>query len=83
MYQFHQMHSQICITLTRCNLIVGRIRLMVWSRVQKKQKNGMAIFLNYGYFYILFILLCNWIKQAESVKTKVSIYPNLDFSKST
>ena len=43
----------------------------------------MAIFLNYGYFYIPFILLCYWIKQAEIVKTVISINPNLDFSHST
>ena len=32
MYQSHQMHTQICMTLTRSNLIVRRIRLMVLSR---------------------------------------------------
>ena len=40
MYQFHQMHTQICMTLSRFNLIVHRIRLMVWSQVLKR----MAIF---------------------------------------
>ena len=47
MYQFQQMHTQICMTLTRCNLIVRRIRLMVWSRVLKKDgflKKNMVIF---------------------------------------
>ena len=63
MYQIHQMHTQICMTLTRCNLIVRSIRLMVWSRVLKKD----------GFFFMVifdipFILLCNWIKQAEIVK---------------
>ena len=32
---------------------------MVWSQVLKK-----------AYFYIPFILLCNWIKQAEIVNKK-------------
>ena len=60
MYQFHQMHTQICMTLTLSNLIVRRIRLMV--------------------FDIPFILICNWIKQAEIVKkTVVCINPNLYF----
>ena len=67
MYQFHQMHTQICMTLTRGNLMVRRTRLIVWSQVLKKD----------GYvFNIPFILLCNWIKQAEIVKT----YPTMSDS---
>ena len=38
MYQFYQMHTQICMTLTGSNLIVRRIRLMVLSRILKKMK---------------------------------------------
>ena len=52
MYQFHQMHTQICMTLTRCNLIVCRVRLMVWSRVLKKDG---YFFLNYDYFWIFLL----------------------------
>ena len=67
MYQFHQIHTQICVALTRSNLIVRRIRLMVLSRILKKKmviafKKRMVI------SYIPFILICNWIKQAEIVK---------------
>ena len=53
MYQFHQMHAKICMTLTRCNLIVRRIRLMVWSQVLKH--DGYFCFLNYGYFFIFLL----------------------------
>ena len=66
MYQFHQMHTQICMTLTRSNLIVRKIRLMVLPQILKKMliafKKRMVI------IDIPFILICNWIKQAEIVK---------------
>ena len=65
MYQFYQIHTQICMTLTLCNLIVRRIRLMVWSRVLKRMAICFKIMV---IFYISFILLYNWIKQAEIVK---------------
>ena len=48
MYQFHQIHTQICVVFTRSNLIVRRIRLMVLSRILKKMviafKKRMVIF---------------------------------------
>ena len=57
---------------------------MVWSGVLKKDGYFFIIFFKlWLFFYIPFILLCNWIKQAEISKTLVSIYQNLDFSKST
>ena len=66
MYQFHQMHTQICMTLTRSNLIVCRIRLMVLSRIFKKK--WLLLLKRMVIFDIPFILMCNWIKQAEIVK---------------
>ena len=39
---------------------------MVWSRVLKK--DGYFFFKLWLFFYIPFILLCNWITQAETVK---------------
>ena len=66
MYQFHQIHTQICVALTRSNLIVRRIRLMVLSRILKK--DGYCFSKRMVIFYIPFILICNWIKQAEIVK---------------
>ena len=66
MYQFHQMHTQISMTLTRSNLVVRRIRLIVLSRILKKMviafKKRMVI------FDIPFILICSLIKQAENFK---------------
>ena len=46
MYQFHQMHTQICMTLTRSNLIVRRIRLMVLPRrwLLLLKKDGYFLF---------------------------------------
>ena len=52
MYQFHQMHTQICMTLTRSNLIVRRIRLMVLSRILKK----MVIDSEKGWLFFIFLL---------------------------
>ena len=66
MYQFHQTHTQICVALTRSNLIVRRIRLMVLSRILKKR--WLLILKRVVIFDIPFILICNWIKQAEIVK---------------
>ena len=54
-------------TSTLRNLIVHRFRLLVLSRILKKMviafKKRMVI------FDFPFILICNWIKQAEIVKT--------------
>ena len=47
MYQFHQMRTQICMTLTRCNLIVR-------SLVTSLKKGWLFIFFNYGYFLYSF-----------------------------
>ena len=52
MYQFHQMHTQICMTLTQSNLIVPRIRLMVLSRILKK----MVIAFKKGWLFLIFLL---------------------------
>ena len=52
MHQFHQMHTQICIILTRSNLIVRRIRLMVLSQILKK----MVIAFKKGWIFLLFLL---------------------------
>ena len=65
-YQFHQIHTQICVALTRGNLIAGRIRLMVLSRILKK--DGYCFQKRMVIFDIPLILICNWIKQAEIVK---------------
>ena len=65
MYQFHQKLTQICMTLTRSNLTVHRIRLMVLSQILKKM---VIAFKKRVICYIPFILICNWRKQAEIVK---------------
>ena len=52
MYQFHQIDTQICVALTRSNLIVRRIRLMVLSRILKK----MVIAFNKGWLFLIFLL---------------------------
>ena len=52
MYQFHQTHTQICVALTRSNLIVRRIRLMVLSRILKK----MVIDFKKGWLFLIFLL---------------------------
>ena len=66
MYQFHQIHTQIYVALTLSNLIIRRIILMVLSRILKKK--WLLLLKNDVFFYIPFILICNWIKQAEIVK---------------
>ena len=66
MYQFHQMHTQICMTLTRSKLIVRRIRLMVLSRILKKM--DIAFKKGWLFLYSFYPYICNWIKQAEIVK---------------
>ena len=55
-----------CMTLTLSNLIVRRIRLMVLSR--NLTKDGYCFYKRMVIFYIPFILICNWIKQAEIVR---------------
>ena len=52
MYLFHQMHTQICMTLTRSHLIVRRIRLMVLSQILKK----MVIAFKKGWLFFIFLL---------------------------
>ena len=49
MYQFHQMHTQIYMTLTQSNLIVRRIRMMVLSRILKK----MVIAFKKGWLFLI------------------------------